>query len=193
MTTAMHRTSHDLNEYCKCKACIIEPVFADSFRGSNSMGTLTNHGCNETTGAHFNLERMLQSHKSRLVHGWGGKSFLSFCVWGETTTAEDRSGCGYNEVLLDADVWRNNLPGAIEAFFYPVNGVADNVETTVSEARGIYQTFLMTYELSSKVVPLLEFDISVATADGGHEYKRGLLDPFRPAECSEEDHLAKEC
>jgi hypothetical protein len=36
---------------------------------------------------------------------------------------EDRSFCGYNEVVLSADIYAAALPHVIEAFFYPTNGV----------------------------------------------------------------------
>lgn len=168
----------------------------------NSMGNLENHGCNSNKSigrtVYGSLKEMMKSHLTRLKYGWGHyNSFLDFCVWGEHTI-NDRSGCQYNELIMNADVWRENMPQVIEAFFYPVNGVVDTSEGTPEDARSIHQSFLLEYGLTADDVPLLEFDVSVANATayvpGRHPVRATLpkgeifRGPFRRARSPDEDY-----
>ena len=160
----------------------------------NSMGNLENHGCNSnlTIGrtVFTSLKEMMRSHLGRLKWGWGHEhtAFLGFCTWGEHTI-NDRSGCQYNELILNADVWRENMPDAIEAFFYPVNGVVDTSEGTPEDAYDIHRAFLDEYGLTNDDVPLLEFDLKLANATAyisGQRPVRASADknyrgPFRKA------------
>ena len=121
----------------------------------------------------------MNAHMTKQKYGWNGKKFMDFCVWGNGTI-HDRSGCQYNEVLLDAHVWRRKMPSTIEAFFYPVGGRVDWVEGDSQEAREIYRDFLHAYrhdpEINEETVPLLIFNVSEANATSGTQRK-----PFHPA------------
>lgn len=41
------------------------------------------------------------------------------CACAAYSSAEERNGCRYNEIVLDAHVWSANLPALIEAVIYP--------------------------------------------------------------------------
>ena len=77
-----------------------------------------------------------------------------------------RSGCRYNEVVLDGDKWAARLPHIIEAFFVPVNGVVNvwegvwppTPDARLETARRFHAAFLERYALSGLQVPLLAYD-----------------------------------
>jgi hypothetical protein len=93
------------------------------------------------------------------------------CLWG-APTIEDRSGCRYNEVVLNGWLYTQRLPGIVEAVFYPINGHVDHREGDENNARDIHARFRSRYGLAAKNVPLLSFDVAAAR-DGQAPFRLG--------------------
>ena len=116
------------------------------------------HGCagKGWVGSFRSLERMLEHHIAHGLHP--SKS----CLWG-APDAEDRSGCRYNEVVLNGDAYAQRLPRVIEAFFFPENGPVHHREGEERQARILHRRFAIRYALSgSEAPPLLAFDVQLA-------------------------------
>lgn len=61
----------------------------------------------------------------------------------------------YNEVIVDAMAWGDQLPHVIEAVFY-INDYNDNLRVRASS---VHAAFLSAYHLSKTDVPLLRLDL----------------------------------
>ena len=62
----------------------------------------------------------------------------------------------YNELVLDSVTWVDNLPGSIEAIFYPKGCGAK----CISEARAQHTAFVAEYPEAAATTPLLELDVT---------------------------------
>jgi hypothetical protein len=138
-------------------------------RDGNSMNE-DDHGCggHGTTGSFDSLKSMMKYHEKHLHFG-------TSCLWG-APDAEDRSGCRYNELVLDGERYAARLPFVIEAIFFPVNGVVHHEEGSESQARILHRRFARTYgmiegECDGCAPPLLRFDVQDA--------RNGKRPPFR--------------
>ena len=65
---------------------------------------------------------------------------------------------GYNEVVLDFDVWRSHLPDTILAFFYPALAACRHADECEARTRRAHRRFVSEYPASN--VPLLTLDQS---------------------------------
>ena len=133
-------------------------------RDGNSMSE-ANHGCSSKglTGSFHTLSRMMEYQQNHL-------RFSTSCLWGEPDV-EDRSGCRYNEVVLDAYKYEASLPRVIEAVFFPEHAVVHHREGDEPRARLVHRSLLRAYGLAgardrAEVPPLLAFDVQLA--QGGH-------------------------
>ena len=61
----------------------------------------------------------------------------------------------YNEVIVDAHVWKRNLPRTIEAV-YILKGAKD--AALVEKSKGVHADFLRFYGLTTRDTPLVTFD-----------------------------------
>ena len=152
------------------------------------------HGCASKgiTGSFKSLERMLIYHENHLKAStsclWGKPlPGLSHTVPDHIPTAssiqspltaprhracfsgkpdvEDRSGCRYNEVVLDGDKYASQLPHVIEAFFFPEHGPVHHHEGDEGQARTVRHDFARAYGLGrDETPPLLAFDVMKARA-----------------------------
>ena len=61
---------------------------------------------------------------------------------------------GYNEIIIQPNVWRDHVPEVIEAFFHLKNCTCQNVH----DVAGAHAKFLQHFHLTASQVPLLEFD-----------------------------------
>ena len=86
----------------------------------NSMNS-GNWGCDGATAWGAEGLRLALSEQAR-------RGRDESCLWG-APTAEDRSHCRYNEVvLLWGEKFLQQLPRIVEAFFYPIRGRVDSRE-----------------------------------------------------------------
>lgn len=88
------------------------------------------------------------------------------CDWcGQTPW--DRSGCRYNEIVINGYQWMERLPQLIEAVFFPTHEAIKHREGDQAQARRIHADLLRSYSLEgTRQVPLLSFD--VRKAESGH-------------------------
>jgi hypothetical protein len=63
--------------------------------------------------------------------------------------------CGYNELMLNADFWRDRLPAIVEAIFYPVGNPSGE-----QRARTVHAAFVRKFGLSAASVPLVKLDLT---------------------------------
>jgi hypothetical protein len=131
-------------------------------RDGNSMNNGP-HGCGPDSYKHVQI--MLRVHQNHLKPNEN-------CLWGKPD-AIDRSGCRYNEVVLNGSKYAERLPNAIEAIFLPThqNGFVHHSEGDANAAHRLRAAFLQTYGLHAEDIPLLSFDMT--------EARRGHA-PFRP-------------
>ena len=66
----------------------------------------------------------------------------------------------YNEVLVDAKVYADNLPHSVAAFYYGLLG--SNESWPRVHATAMYLSFLDFYSLTEAQVPLVQFDLAAA-------------------------------
>jgi len=92
-----------------------------------------------------NLDKLLELHKQHGVQ-WRPPGYHS----------------GYNEAVVDGEVWNKHLPNTIEAFFElegsGVAATADGGRRQADYARDAHSRFLLAYGLTEHEVPLLKFD-----------------------------------
>ena len=60
----------------------------------------------------------------------------------------------YNEVVLSAETWVDNMPNTVLAVFYLRRARAEQI----AHARQVHANFLKRYRLPSSQVPLIEYD-----------------------------------
>ena len=112
------------------------------------------------------LKAMLEEQLARFVH-----SDDDSCLWkagGENL--EDRSHCRYNEVVIDAASYSEQLPRVVEAFFYPINGPVRRSDGNPERAHRAHALFLRRFGLDHQVatdraelsIPLVAYDIRLA-------------------------------
>ena len=65
---------------------------------------------------------------------------------------------GYNELVMDADAWKDHMPQTIEAVFYPTHSECD--ASCRSKAETTHSKFLHEFGVSSDDYPLLKLDVS---------------------------------
>ena len=121
--------------------------------GSMNKGS---HGCGggvNFRGYDFLVKMML--NQDQHVH------YNKLCLWGEPND-EDRSGCQYNELVLDGAKYSQSLPHVIQAVFYPFNGPMHVREGDAGDAQRLHVNFLANYRLSQEDVPLLAYDVGAA-------------------------------
>jgi hypothetical protein len=133
----------------------------------NSMGSGSG-GCGGAT----NILSWGREGLKEMMEGQEGNLFWrEWCLQGSPSingasspgTAEDRSGCQYNEVVLDGRLWTSNLPSIVQAVFYPVNGHVDTTEGDVHRARAARGAFMDRFGLSqAELAPLLTYDVGAA-------------------------------
>ena len=125
------------------------------------------HGCHRQS--YSDLHSMMTDQLKRF-HGldWGSER----CVWGQAS-ARDRSGCQYNEVVLEGAAWETRLPLTIEAVFYPVDGNVDHWERVTGEANALHADFTQRHAAAAAAAtaggaapfpPLLTFSVAEARA-----------------------------
>ena len=120
------------------------------------MGTEP-HGCGwESMGP----ERLAEMMRASQHNGYQSSCAPSWLP----PSAEDRSGCRYNEIVLDGYVWKERLPRLIEAIFYPVGGHVDAWEGDSNRARKMQRNFMNAYGLTQQDAPLLAYDVQEARA-----------------------------
>ncbi len=118
-----------------------------------------NHGCDEAS--HPNLSAALEEQRTRIeVLRWWG-CFDLCCI--DNGTVYDRSGCRYNEVVLNGPLWMDRLPNLMEAIFYPTGGRVDSVEGDRDRALAVRDHF---HEAYSVWLPLLVYDVGVGLRGG---------------------------
>ena len=80
------------------------------------------------------------------------------CAWPADNLAEmlGYQGGTYNELVLDTEAWVANLPGSIEAVFYP----AACGEACVAAARATHAAFIARYPEAAATTPLLALDVT---------------------------------
>ena len=126
-----------------------------SFDG-NSMHS-RDGGCEDQYGTmHWNangLASTLQQQQGRLY--WHGD-----CVV-QPASVNDRSGCQYNEIVLDGTIWTANLPEIVQAIYYPINGHVDHREGDQWRAATAHADFVRIFGLST-FAPLLTWDVAAA-------------------------------
>merc|ERR1712196_347473 len=94
------------------------------------------------------------------------------CVVGPTSKIMDRhsvsgrSGCMYNELVLDGTAYTQLLPSAVEAIFFPINSPepVQNREGDEQSARDVHAAFRRHYGKRQAMPPLLSFDMAEAHA-----------------------------
>ena len=117
---------------------------------------LAAHGCASKglTGSFSSLEKMLIYHTNHV-------RYSTSCLWG-APDVDDRSGCRYNELVLDGTKYVAALPSVIEAVFLPVRGPVHHREGDEGSAREMHSRFIHAYR--GVDVPLLAFDVVEARA-----------------------------
>lgn len=129
---------------------------------ASDLGCANNYGSMEWGGA--GLEATMRSQRQQLRwKDWclGGAPAINGA--GRPPSTEDRSGCQYNEVVLDGNEWTAHLPQIVAAVFYPINGHVDAIEGDAVRARSAHDAFTATYGLSSvDFAPLLTYDVAAA-------------------------------
>mgnify|MGYP006950465998 CR=1 FL=1 len=125
-------------------------------RDGNSMNTEP-HGCGWGSMQPDQFAEMMRASQSNAYQSACAPSWLP-------PSAEDRSGCRYNEIVLDGYVWKQRLPFLVEAIFYPVGGHVDAWEGDANRAREIQRNFVEAYGLALPDAPLLAYDIEEARA-----------------------------
>ena len=131
-------------------------IYCSYPRDGNSMNNGGEHGCDATAADYFrgtDIKGMLQAHERTMT-------FSYYCQYG-APTVNDRSGCQYNEVVLDAAAFQSSLPGVVEAFFVPINGPVEYREGDASRARTMHAAFTKAFHTH---VPLFAFDVVEARA-----------------------------
>ena len=119
----------------------------------------------------WELDRMLRKHESI----WRGRAHTHSC---------GQDFCVYNEVVVDAAVWEENLPSTIEAVFF-LGGSAlgasddDDDDDDLRNAQGlaaaeqhmreVHADFLDAYGLDASEVPLLRLELEPDTDEGHRE------------------------
>ena len=76
--------------------------------------------------------------------------------------AVDRSGCGYNEVVIKGDAYKKVLPHVVAAFFFPRGDeFIHHAEGSEARARDARAAFLKKYHrVQPEEVPLLAYDLA---------------------------------
>ena len=120
--------------------------------GSMNKG---NHGCG--AGNFHGRDFLLKMMRDQATHTHYNKA----CLWGEPNE-QDRSGCQYNELILDGQHYARRLPHVVQAFFYPIHGEVHFQEGDAAVARQLHSRFLAQYKLSAEDVPLIAFDVAKA-------------------------------
>ena len=130
------------------------------------------HGCSSDPVTCFPPELLWKMMWTQQI-GWA-KKFGRQCLYGEPD-AVDRSGCGYNEVVLVGKHYKKMLPHVVEAFFYPSGDeFIHHAEGDAPRARRARDEFLRKYpSVDPEDVPILAYDLG-ASRDGRA--------PFRLAE-----------
>ena len=143
------------------------------------------HGCSGDPVTCFAPDLLWKMLWTQQV-GWA-KRFTRHCLYGDPDGV-DRSGCGYNEVVLKGDHYASKLPHVIEAFFYPEEESSrefiHHAEGNAERARAAREAFLRAYsgQIDPEDVPLLAFDIALSR-DGKAPFR--FADDPRPSEtCS---------
>jgi len=78
----------------------------------------------------------------------------------EQAVSDRSAGSGiYNEVVIDAQSFVDNLPWSVEAFVFPT-GYKDAGPEAEAEARELHEKFVHIYKLTAADVPLMRLDIS---------------------------------
>lgn len=133
-------------------------------RDGNSMNQ-DSHGCANLRGYDMfgpgDVGAMLRKQEQQM-------HWHKDCLWGDPDDT-DRSGCQYNELVLDADSLQARMPDAVEAIFFPTHAPVHHAEGDEQRARAVRQRFKERFGL---MIPLLSFDVS--------EARKGR-DPFAPA------------
>jgi len=120
----------------------------------NSMNS-GNWGCDGATAWGAQGLRLALSEQAR-------RGRDESCLWG-APTAEDRSHCRYNEVVLWGEKFLQQLPRIVEAFFYPIRGRVDSREGDAESARAARRAFLDQFGLrDTDFTRLLTFDVAAA-------------------------------
>ena len=123
-------------------------------RDGNSMNQ-DQHGCANLKGydmfAADRISDMMRKHEQDL-------HWHKTCLWGDPDD-EDRSGCQYNEIVLNAERFEARMPSALEAVFYPTHGVVHTREGDEQRARAVRDSFTQHFGIQ---LPLLTYDISQA-------------------------------
>jgi hypothetical protein len=148
-----------------------------SYREDGNSMNKGNHGC-AGCGPAFpdcvynfgRLRNMLHDHHTHM-------RAKRACLWGKPDTS-DRSGCQYNELVLNGHAYVNRLPHAVEAWFWPTNGPVHHREGSESRARTLHKRFRSRYNLSSTRCPLLTFNVGEARA-GRAPFRRATPTAFR--------------
>ena len=65
----------------------------------------------------------------------------------------------YNEVVVDAEHSEQQLPGSIEAFFYPATDVCATTATCKQYVERMHAQFLDEYRVKAEDYPLLELHV----------------------------------
>jgi len=121
----------------------------------NSMNS-DDWGC---AGSMPDLQHAMQEQERRAAWCNQAPAWRSCaCAWG--ATAEDRSGCQYNEIVLWGDRFEQKLPDVVEAIFYPINGRVDTWEGSAAGARDAHKAFALQFNRPD--LKLLTFDVPAA-------------------------------
>jgi len=86
----------------------------------------------------------------------------------------------YNELVIDAEYSESQLPGAVEAFWYPLTDVCETSTKCKAYTQSMHAKFLKEYELTVEDCPLVGFRLGhwehpfiavpPAPPSGEHEY-----------------------
>ena len=84
------------------------------------------------------MEKFLQSHEARHAEHEKGCNQVN---------------CNYNEIVIDADYWREHLPHTIRAVFFPLGHTSAEGMT-----REVHEEFMRVFPEVASQTPLVSFD-----------------------------------
>ena len=100
---------------------LVQDVIRCAYGRDGNSYNMPDHGCGWEHEPPDRIEAMMRSNEHLQYSG--------SCLWG-APTIEDRSGCRYNEVVLNGWLYSQRLPRIVEAVFYPINGHVDVARAT---------------------------------------------------------------
>ena len=145
--------AHDITVVVRYSCALTQSVcqIESRLRSGNSMNT-GDDGCDWGYAYdRWHLQAMMVQSTGNRHCGWN-----CGCACCGGITAADRNGCRYNEIVFDGAIWRAQLPGLIEAVWYPVNAEVDVREGDKFRAWGARDSFA--WRFPGRELPVFEYD-----------------------------------